>query len=302
MAHRDSAWPQDETAVVWRCPPNNALHAFDCVHLQRSDRSRWCWYSSLDEAQQQNPELVPCGVCRGTPSHRPRYPARGMSSRHHVPQGRGGGAATDDELLRLVDACRAVPPAQRDYREHDFVTNLLLTVLDFQLQSTQVAGAIGHYRRSRWQGIRTLTDLEQTLARYPDDQEGNAAAAMHLWGGRYWTRLALLRRLTAFFRQTGVTSQERLRDWARTAEFSRDFAGKVPGLGLAVFQWLIIRQGVETVKPDVHLHGFVAHVLGKQLSDAELVDALTRAATALGLKAYELDFAIWEYQRGKPGA
>jgi hypothetical protein len=63
-----------------------------------------------------------------------------------------------------------------------------------------------------------------------------------------------------------------------------------------------MRQGVETVKPDRHLHSFVSEALGREVSDWELVGLLEQAAVVLGKKAYELDWSIWEHQRGGPGA
>jgi hypothetical protein len=41
------------------------------------------------------------------------------------------------ELDRLTEACGALPPASGNYVIQDFVTNLLLTVLDFQMRTTQ---------------------------------------------------------------------------------------------------------------------------------------------------------------------
>jgi hypothetical protein len=66
-----------------------------------------------------------------------------------------------------------------------------------------------------------------------------------------------------------------------------------------VFQWLVMRQGVETVKPDVHVRRFAERSVGRTLNDQAVVDVVTRAATILGVKAYELDWAIWEHERGQ---
>jgi hypothetical protein len=61
----------------------------------------------------------------------------------------------------------------------------------------------------------------------------------------------MLRRLVPFFESSGVTDHESLVTWAKAADFRRDFQGQVKGLGYAAFQWLTMRCGVETVKPDV---------------------------------------------------
>ena len=205
---------------------------------------------------------------------------------------------TDAEYQAILDRCRQIPPAKGDYREGDFVQNLFLTVVDFMLQGAVVENAVRHYRSNCFNDVRTIEDLTRLFERFPDDQAGNTALAQYLWGYNLWSRAELLRRLVAFFESIGVTDQEHLRAWAANSKFDRDFKGRVKGLGYAVYNWLVMRQGVETVKPDVHLHRFVESIVQHPVSDEELVTALERAATDLNVKAYELDWRIWERQRG----
>jgi hypothetical protein len=198
---------------------------------------------------------------------------------------------------RLAAAAAAIPPAQGFDPETDIVETLLVTVVDFQMRTATVNRALDHFRTRRRSGVRTLEELEALLARFPDDKEGNTALAEHLWGYRLWTRAALLRGLVPFVAGLGVDDQEGLRAWAARAQFARDFDGRVPGLGRAVFQGLLMRLGVDTVKPDVHLRRFAEGVLGRRLRDEEVVAAVVGAARELGVRACELDWAIWEYQR-----
>ena len=107
----------------------------------------------------------------------------------------------------------------------------------------------------------------------------------------------MLRGLVGYFASIGVTDQSALKRWAATATFERDFKGRVHGLGPAVFQWLVMRQGVDTVKPDVHVHRFAARVVGRPLSDADVVTVIEAAAWRLGRPAHRLDWAIWEAGR-----
>jgi len=58
-----------------------------------------------------------------------------------------------------------------------------------------------------------------------------------------------------------------------------------------------MRQGVETIKPDIRIRRFVESIIDRSPTDDELVKALEKVATRLCLKAYELDWRIWEYQR-----
>jgi len=201
-------------------------------------------------------------------------------------------------IERLVERCRVLAPATGVYLEEDFVTNLLATVIDFQMHSTAVVRAIEHYKAKRWDEVRTMADLDALLARYPDDQKGNTALAQYLWRYNLWTRAHMLRGVVEMLRDQGVTEQPALRSWAAQSDFKRDFEGRVKGLGYAVYKWLVMRQGVETVKPDVHVRRFVESAVGRSMTDAQVVAAVEEAAQRLGVKASALDWAIWESARG----
>lgn len=159
-----------------------------------------------------------------------------------------------------------------------------------------------HYRKHREDEIQTLDDLQNVLSRFPDDKEGNREAARHIWGYSYGDRLKSLRGLVEWARDMGLTDQEKLRAWAQQSDFHRDFSGRVKGLGFAAYCWLIMRLGVDTVKPDQWLHEFVTKTLGHDLDDFELVRVITEAAHRVGRGARELDGAIWESMRGGPGS
>jgi len=68
-------------------------------------------------------------------------------------------------------------------------------------------------------------------------------------------------------------------------------------MGYAIYQWLIMRQGIATIKPDVHIRRFIESILNRpNIADKELVTTLEKVAIELGLKAYELD---WRISQGK---
>lgn len=196
----------------------------------------------------------------------------------------------------MVAACAGLPEPSGDYIINDFLTNLVATVVDFQTPTTAVERAIAHFEEQVRPELDDVYDLVALMERWPDTEEGNTALALHLWGYRMWTRAHMLRGLVDYFLSLGVDDQDRLREWARQATFG-DFEGQVRGLGPAVFQWLIMRQGVETVKPDVHVHRFVAAVLGRRVSVKDAVEVVTDAAERLGRSATHLDWAIWEAGR-----
>jgi hypothetical protein len=207
------------------------------------------------------------------------------------------------ERALLEKACAAVPSSSVPLPDYpDYVTNLLLTVLDLRLQNVIVNNAIEHYWQNRWNEIRSLAALENVLARFANDRAGNRAAAQYLWGYKYGERVEWLRGLIRWVRDKDLTDQERLRQWAHSSDYKRDFAGQVKNLGPAAYYWLLIRLGVDTVKPDVWLHGFVKRAIGRDLDDLELVHAVTDAAHAVGRRVRDLDAGIWESERGAPGS
>jgi hypothetical protein len=213
----------------------------------------------------------------------------------------------DREWMLLEKASAAVPPpaiapaigTDADYP--DYISNLLLTVLDLRLRNPIVNNAIQFYRDNRWNEVRTLEDLEGVLARFPEDDAGNRAAAKYLWGYLYADRFGWLRGLVRWARETGLVDQEHLRTWAYASDFEKDFSGRVKGLSIAAYCWLVMRLGVDTVKPDVWVHAFAKRVLGRGLSDVEVVQVITEAAHRVGRSARELDAGIWEHERGGPG-
>ena len=203
----------------------------------------------------------------------------------------------EGDIERVVEACRQLPEPVGNYLVEDYLTNLMATVVDFQLQTTAVERALEHFATRVRPYLTGLDDLADLLERWPADQAGNTALARHLWGYDLWTRAQMLRELVDYFTAIGVTDQDALKRWAVTATFDRDFKGRVHGLGPAVFQWLVMRQGVDTVKPDVHVHRFAARAVGRPLSDAYVVAVIEAAARRLGRPAHRLDWAIWEAGR-----
>jgi hypothetical protein len=63
-----------------------------------------------------------------------------------------------------------------------------------------------------------------------------------------------------------VIDQPSLKTWAHEVDFRRDFEGRVRGIGPAVYQWLVIRQGVDTVMPDVTSAGSLRRWSGGRLT------------------------------------
>lgn len=209
---------------------------------------------------------------------------------------------TQQDYNLIFKKCKEIAPAKGSYLIHDFIENLFLTVLDFQMHNVSVSKAITYYRDNRLDEVRSIATLKRFLSKYADDKEGNTAVAQYLWGNRHWTRVSLLRKLIAYFESINVTSQEALCCWAERSDFKRDFENRIPGMGYAIYQWLVMRQGIETIKPDTHLIRFVESIIHHSFTENELVEVLEKIAKQLALKAYELDWKIWEFQKGQQGA
>jgi hypothetical protein len=204
---------------------------------------------------------------------------------------------TEAELDLLEERCRSVPITQNEYIATDFVMALFDTVLDYQNHVATIRKAGEHFKAQRWDEIRTLDDLEGVMDRFPNDQDGNRELATYLWGNRHWRRAQELRDLAAYFRERDVTDLPSLQRWAEGSQPS-DFLGHIKGLGPAVYRWLVMRAGVQTVKPDVHILRFVAGAIGRPVNEDEAVTGLETIAERIGVPARTLDWSIWEYQRG----
>lgn len=207
---------------------------------------------------------------------------------------------TQADVERFLECTRDLPTSRRHDIYDDFIVNLFLCVLDLQMRTPTVNKALDFYRVNRWNEIRDRTDIQVVLDRFPDDRAGNTGLAQYLWGNRYWNRSEMLRHLLLFFQSIDVVDQPSLLEWAGKSDFRRDFEGRVKGLGYAVYQWLLMRCEVDTVKPDIHTRRFGEACLERTLTDGEVVDVVARSAKRIGVPARQLDLAIWEYQSKQP--
>jgi hypothetical protein len=213
------------------------------------------------------------------------------------------------ELKELKQACRRLPKG-RDFREYQYVTILLNTVLDFRMQPSALKNAREHFMAEQGEKVTTHAALRRLLAKYPDGKAGCLRAANDLFGKRHWLRVDLLKRLTEFLDRQGVTERRSLKAWARRAEFARDVHGAALlkgkksngrnvhlGVGIAIFKWLQLRLGLESVKPEVGVLRFVERVVARKVREQEAAAALEQIARQIGVPARLLDAAIWEHGR-----
>jgi hypothetical protein len=161
---------------------------------------------------------------------------------------------TQVELKKLRNQCDKLEDGP-DYRTDDYVTNLLNTVLDFQMHVGPVASAMKHYELTH--GYRTHKKLKSLVETFKNTKKGNLALANSLWDNNHWSRAKFLRMLIEEFENRGIKGQKSLRKWISEADFDTDIKGQFKtdehSIGIALFQWLRLRLGVDTVKPDVHI-------------------------------------------------
>ncbi len=200
------------------------------------------------------------------------------------------------ELLRLKEQCEKLGDG-KDYRCNNYISNLMQTVLDFRMR-TKYAQTYWQYFFRNHKNITVVSDLQTILDKYPNDKDGNLALAEDLWNTKHGARAKFLRKLIECFEERGITDQESLEKWVKTANFETHVKGQFKtkefSIGYVLFEWLQIRCGVDTVKPDVHVLNFIRDAIGRSVEPEEAVKGLKKIAKILNRKAYLLDAAIWE--------
>jgi len=210
---------------------------------------------------------------------------------------------TEEELEKLKKECLKLPVGEEDsFRSNDYVLTLLLTYLNFQMKVEAVDSAIDFYTENRRRKLRTHKALAELMATFPNTKRGNLKLANYLWNNSHWTRAKFLRKLVEYFEGMNVRNMRALTRWGRNTPFE-EIKGRVKteehSIGYAIFKWIQIRLGVDTVKPDVHVKNFVKNCIGREPRNEEAVEAIERIARKMGIPASRLDFAIWRYQRDR---
>ena len=202
------------------------------------------------------------------------------------------------EYKMLRRACKRLKDGP-DYRMYHYALILINTVLDFQNRVEVVGKAQKYYMKNI--GYESHRDMKREVERFPDTKKGNKKLAKRLWSTKMWTRAEFLRMLIREFGNRGIRDRKSLKRWLRKADFERDVQGQFRtehhSVGPAIFHWICLRCGIDTVKPDTHILKFVSVCIGRRSDAKEAVEALTRIAGEQGRKARLLDSAIWHFQR-----
>lgn len=241
-----------------------------------------------------------------------------MEKRKSMPRAGQSTGASADEFRKLVAAAGKLP-AGKDYSDDDYVIVLFCVVLDFMLSVDQWWKARKYYTENHWDNIRGHSDLKRVLAEYGDSKEGNEKFAREIWNNNHWARAGLLRALVKFLDEREVKDFLSLKRWVENARFEKDVKGRIKycyltkqvngktrrfhlSMGQAIFHWLSIKVGIDTVKPDVHVHNFIADIIGRKLSNDEAITVIAQVAKEIGRKPSQLDSSIWEHGKSKQGS
>jgi len=210
-------------------------------------------------------------------------------------------ALSDSEYGRLKQKCNTLEDGP-NYRCNDYIRNLINTVIDFQMMKEAAVQKATEYIFRKHGKITSHNQLKELLDSFPNTYEGNLAIARELWDYDFWSRAEFLRKIIEGFEKRGIRDHESLKKWVHNADYHRDVEGRFRtqyhSIGPAIFKWLELRLGVDTVKPDVRVLRFVEDIIGRSVSPDEAVSALTRIAKETKRDAFRLDAAIWNLQRG----
>ena len=212
------------------------------------------------------------------------------------------------EYKRLFKACQRLDDGP-DYRENNYALNVINTAIDFMMNVKAVNAAMRYYQNNV--GYKSHRKLKALVDSFPNTKKGNMALASLLWSNNMWTRAKFLRVLLKEFDKRGIRGQKSLARWLADADFEHDIKGKFKSqhhsmghsrghsMGFAIFHWLCLRCGIDTIKPDVHVLNFVEEVIGRKPTPQECVEALTGIANQQRRECYSLDSAIWHRQRDR---
>ena len=126
---------------------------------------------------------------------------------------------TTRELGKLRTQCNKLDDGP-DYRIDDYVTNLLNTVLDFQMNVVTVSSSMDYYEHNH--GYRTHKKLKEFVQEFPNTKSGNLKLANSLWGNNHWSRAKFLRKLLEELENRGIKGQKSLQNWIARPEITKN--------------------------------------------------------------------------------
>jgi hypothetical protein len=152
----------------------------------------------------------------------------------------------------------------------------------------------------RKRGIKTLEEALKTI-------EGEGINGFcKIWNYNHPERVEILKRLINRYLQVKKDLKidddlTALKEWGRRSTV-RDYKDlNVKGIGFVTYQYLRLMCGADTTKPDIHLKRAVKEGTGENLPLEEVVQVVEETSKKLGIKARQLDYALWRYYSKRSG-
>ena len=95
---------------------------------------------------------------------------------------------SQEELKKLHTECLKLPEG-KNYRTDDYIINLFVTVLDFQMNTDVVDAALAFYRENRRSQLPTHETLAEMISWYPNTKKGITKLANYFWNNNHLSRV-----------------------------------------------------------------------------------------------------------------
>lgn len=125
-----------------------------------------------------------------------------------------------------------------------------------------------------------------------------------LWNYNHPQRIELLRNLLAYFidyknNNNIKTDLETLRTWGEESSVEKYSNWNIKGIAFTTYQYLRMLCGADTVKPDIHILRTIEKGIGRKLSTKDSVKIIEDISRKIGIKARDLDHAIWLFSSSR---
>lgn len=216
------------------------------------------------------------------------------------------------EMSLLQAACRSLPTSSVQAEESEVAQDPVLLLMSTVLSLSRRWYAHALPARRHFESNVYMQMSPKTLSRFREMAEQESlnrtdwsALARKLWGMNEWGKARMLTELVDYFitwgdeNAPGVSDMEALRVWSCSVPMDQ-FVSRIHGLGPRAYEqirWYV--DGQDAIKLDRHVLAFMGEVLGRPLSEPDILDALNHTARGLGISATTLDARIWDAMQAR---
>lgn len=200
----------------------------------------------------------------------------------------------DDDRKTLIRALRRLP--LRESVDSAWANSAGLRVIDCVLSLNRnydrfVVPRLNRFAQ-RHPEVRSIRQLRDLMKTYPSPHDFAKEELNYDHKKRADTLAEVVEWLNREI--ANAPEDDFLRRWAIEAKPSGYLDVAIRGFALAGFQYLRMLFGANTTKPDRHICGWVAGIIGRRVSPIEALRLLEEAATATGINLRDADTTIWE--------